>query len=201
MTKTNKKIQQLAITSVLGAVVVIVSFLPLKTMGLEISFAMVPVAIGAILYGPFVGAILGGIFGIVSFLQCLGYSAFGVLILTESLPLTLIVCIPTRILAGLLTGLIFKWINSTKSKSIKELAFPIASLIAPLLNTIFFMGALVALFFKGDTLQGFAEVLGTFNPFLFIILFVGINGLVEIIAGFVVAYPVTRALSKFANKM
>lgn len=201
MSKAKTKIQQLTVTAILSAIVIIVSFLPLKTMGLEISFAMVPVAVGAILYGPWAGAILGGVFGIVSFLQCFGYSAFGVLILEEDFFLTMLVCIPTRILAGLLTGLIFKGIHSFKKKTVKEIAYPVSSLLAPLLNTIFFMGTLVLFFFKGETLQGFASGLGTFNPFLFIILFVGINGLVEIIAGFVVAYPVSRTLAKYIKKM
>ena len=52
----------------------------------------------------------------------------------------------------------------------------------------------------GEDYQGFAEALGTFNPFMFVILFVGINGLVEIIAGFIVAYPVSKALSKQFNR-
>ena len=58
-------------TASLAALVVILAFVPLKTMGLEITFAMVPVAVGAIVFGPVSGAFLGGVFGVVSFLQCL----------------------------------------------------------------------------------------------------------------------------------
>ena len=67
-----KKIQKLTVLSVLAAITAIVAFVPLKTLGLEITFTMIPVAISAILYGPSGGAVLGAVFGAVSFLQCLG---------------------------------------------------------------------------------------------------------------------------------
>ena len=38
------------------------------------------VVIGAIILGPTAGAILGGVFGITSFIQCFGISAFGTLL-------------------------------------------------------------------------------------------------------------------------
>lgn len=184
-------VPKLTVLAVLSAIVAVISFIPLKTMGLEITFSMVPIAVGAILYGPAVGAILGGVFGIVSFLQCFGYSAFGALLLSENPYFTFLVCVPTRILAGLITGLISKTMQNG-NKAVNEFRFVACSLIAPLLNTIFFMSTLVAMFYKGDTIQYFVNLLGAANPFIFIILFVGINGLVEIIAGFVVAYPVSR---------
>ena len=92
MSTKQEKIKKLTVLSVLGALTAIVSFLPLKTLGLEITFSMIPVAIGAILYGPSGGALLGGVFGIVSFLQCLGYSPFGAALLGINPLLTLIVC-------------------------------------------------------------------------------------------------------------
>ena len=188
-------ITELTVTAVLSAIVAVISFISLKTMGLEITFSMVPIAVGAMLYGPAVGAILGGVFGIVSFLQCFGYSAFGALLLSENPLFTFLVCVPTRILAGLITGLISKSMQRS-NKAVNELRFIVGSLIAPLLNTVFFMSTLVALFYKGDTIQYFVNALGAANPFVFIVLFVGINGLVEIVAGFVIAYPVARGVAQ-----
>lgn len=192
MTKT--KITNLTVVSLLSAIVAVISFIPLKTLGLEISFAMVPVAVGAICFGPGAGAVLGAVFGTVSFLQCFGYSAFGAMLISENPVLTFIMCIPTRILAGYLTGLIFTVFKKTGHKGI---GYFVASLIAPLLNTVFFMSALVLCFYNTETIQGFVNMLSATNPFIFVILFVGINGLVEIIAGFVVAYPVSTAISKY----
>lgn len=195
MSTKQEKIKKLTVLSVLGALIAVVSFLPLKTLGLEITFSMIPVAIGAILYGPSGGAILGGVFGAVSFLQCLGYSPFGAALLGINPLLTLIVCLPTRILAGFLAGVICKVLRKAVKSDIPALLS--ASLAAPLFNTLFFMTALVLCFYNTDLIKGLVEQLGATNPFTFVIMFVGINGLVEIICGFVVAFPCAKALSKY----
>lgn len=190
-----KKIQKLTVLSVLAAITAIVAFVPLKTLGLEITFTMIPVAIGAILYGPSGGAVLGAVFGAVSFLQCLGYSHFGAALLAINPVFTFIVCVPTRILAGLLTGLIYKALKTGCKSDIPALLT--ASLAAPLLNTVFFMSSLVLFFYRTDYIQGFVSAMGAANPIMFILLFVGINGLVEIICGFAVAFPAAKAISKY----
>lgn len=190
-----KKIQKLTVLSVLAAITAIVAFVPLKTLGLEITFTMIPVAIGAILYGPSGGAVLGAVFGAVSFLQCLGYSPFGAALLAINPVFTFIVCVPTRILAGLLAGLIYKALKSGCKSDIPALLT--ASLAAPLLNTVFFMSSLVLFFYRTDYIQGFVSAMGAANPIMFILLFVGINGLVEIICGFAVAFPAAKAISKY----
>ena len=189
--KTN--VTKLTVLAVLSAIVAVISFIPLKTMGLEITFSMVPIAVGAILYGPIAGAVLGCVFGVVSFLQCFGYSQFGALLLSENAFYALLVCVPTRVLAGFITGAVSSGMRKG-NRAVNELRFIVCSLIAPILNTVFFMSALVAFFYNGETIQHFVEILGAANPFIFIILFVGINGLVEIIAGFIIAYPVSRGV-------
>ncbi len=71
--------------ALLVAIIIVMSYTPLgylKTLGVEISFLMVPVAIGAIMLGPAVGAFLGAVFGISSFLQCFGISQFGTMLLS-----------------------------------------------------------------------------------------------------------------------
>lgn len=190
-----KKIQKLTVLSVLAAITAIVAFVPLKTLGLEITFTMIPVAIGAILYGPSGGAVLGAVFGAVSFLQCLGYSHFGAALLAINPVFTFIVCVPTRILAGLLAGLIYKALKTGCKSDIPALLT--TSLAAPLLNTVFFMSSLVLFFYRTDYIQGFVSAMGAANPIMFILLFVGINGLVEIICGFAVAFPAAKAISKY----
>lgn len=190
-----KRIQKLTVLSVLAAITAIVAFVPLKTLGLEITFTMIPVAIGAILYGPSGGAVLGAVFGVVSFLQCLGYSHFGAALFAINPVFTFIVCVPTRILAGLLAGFIYKALKAGCKSDIPALLT--ASLAAPLLNTVFFMSSLVLFFYRTDYIQGFVNAMGAANPIMFILLFVGINGLVEIICGFAVAFPAAKAISKY----
>ena len=189
---THTKTQKTVIIAVLSAVIAVVSFILVKTLGLEITLSMVPVAVGAICFSPSVGAILGGVFGLVSFLQCFGYSAFGALLLNENFIYTFLVCVPTRILAGFLAGVIAKALKNTK-----DVGLITASLAAPILNTAFFMAAIVLLFYKSAPIQDFVGLLGATNPFMFIILFVGINAVAEIFVGCILAYPISKALKKY----
>jgi len=53
--------------ALLVAIILILAFTPvgyIRTLGLEITLIVVPVAVGAVTLGPKVGAVLGGIFGI-----------------------------------------------------------------------------------------------------------------------------------------
>ncbi len=193
MENKRKKTEFLAVNAVLAAVICVVSFLPIRTLGLEITLSMVPVAVGACLFGPASAAILGGVFGIVSFIQCFGYSAFGAALLNINPIFTFIVCVPTRILAGFLAGLTVKAIKKSGKNT---LSFLVGSIVAPVFNTVFFMGTLCLCFYNTEYIQGFVDMLGAANPIMFILAFVGINGLVEIIAGSIIAFPVTKAVSK-----
>ncbi len=183
------KVRQIAICGVFAAIICVISFLPIRTLGLEITLSMVPVAIGATVFGPVIGAVLGGVFGVVSFIQCFGFSPFGTMLLSINAFYTFLVCVPTRILAGFLAGVI------AKSAAKKEgLSLVLGSISAPVLNTVFFMGALCLAFYNTEYIQGFVSALGAANPIMFILLFVGINGLVEIVAGAIIALPATKAV-------
>ena len=190
MTK-HEKIQKITLTAILAALVVVIAFLPIKTLGLEITLTVIPIAIGAILGGSVVGSILGTVFGIVSFLQCLGYSPFGEVLFSIHPFLTFLVCVPTRMLAGWIPGLIYKIICKTGKKT---LASGIACFLVPLLNTLFFMSVLVICFYNTEYIQSIALSLKATNPFTFVVLFVGINGLVEMLCGMFISFPISKTL-------
>ena len=161
----------------------------IKTLGLEITLIVVPVTIGAIILGPLGGAVLGAVFGITSFIQCFGMSPFGAVLLGINPFGTFVVCVVSRILMGWLTGLIYKGLS--KFPKMKNWKILIANLAGPILNTFFFMSTLVIFFFSSDYIQSLA---GGLNPFRFVIAFVGVNGLVEAAACFVVGSAITKAL-------
>ena len=178
--------------ALLVAIILLMAFTPIgyiKTAGLEITLIIVPVAVGAITLGPKAGAILGGVFGITSFIQCFGMSAFGSVLLGINPIFTFIVCVPTRILEGWLTGLIFNGLVKTKLP--KTASVTIASLCCPLLNTVFFMGSLVILF--ADTMR---TQFGMTKVIPFIAAFVGINGLIEAAICFVLGAAIAEALRR-----
>ncbi len=151
-----------------------------KTFGLELTILQIPVILGAIILGPSAGAILGGAFGLLSFWECFGKSQFGATLLGINPFLTFLVCVPTRILMGWLCGLIFRAMDRKLAGTKGDFAsYVVASLSGALLNTLFFMTTLCLCFYHTEYIQGFASALGAGNVLLFIVLFVGVQGLVE----------------------
>lgn len=192
MTKSKFSTKYLVELALLVAIILLMAFTPIgyiKTAGLEITLIVIPVAVGAVTLGPTAGAILGGVFGVTSFIQCFGMSAFGTILLGVNPFLTFLVCVPTRILVGWLTGLIYSGLRKTKLHS--GVSLTLANLCCPLLNTTFFMGALVILF--ADTMR---TQFGMTKVIPFIATFVGINGMVEAIVCFVVGAGISGALKK-----
>lgn len=180
--------------SLMVAIIFIMAFTPLgyfQTLGLSITFLTVPVAVGAIVLGPKGGALCGLAFGITSFIQCFSAGAFGAMLLSINPIGTAFTCIVPRVLEGWLSGLLFRAVK----KAAKNAAFPIASLACPLLNTLFFMSSLVLIFYHTDYIQSIVAALGVTNPFMFVVAFVGIQGLIEAAVCFVIATAVSRALS------
>lgn len=197
MNKKNFSTKYLVEMALLVAIILIMAFTPIgyiRTGGLEITLIVVPVAVGAVTLGPAAGAILGAVFGITSFIQCFGMSAFGAMLLSINPFLTFLVCVPTRILMGWLTGLIYRGLVKTKLPS--PVSVTIANLCCPLLNTTFFMGTLAGCFYHTEYIQSIATSLGTGNVFLFILAFVGVNGIVEAAVCFVVGAAISIALKK-----
>lgn len=187
----------------LAALVAILIFLELtglgliKTPGLEFTIMQVPVIIGAIVMGPTAGGILGGVFGLISFWECFGKSAFGAMLLSINPLGTFMTCVPTRILMGVCCGLIFRAL--IRIDKTKLLSFGAASLMGALLNTVFFMFSLIAFFYRTDYIQGFVQMLGAANPFVFVLGFVGVQGLLEAIICFVAGAAISKALYKAVN--
>ena len=181
--------------AMLTAIILILAFTPLgyiRTGGLEITLIVIPVAVGAVILGPVGGMILGAVFGITSFIQCFGMSPFGAMLLSISPVKTFITCVVTRTLMGFLTGLIYKGMKKvSKNKSLNTV---VANLCCPFMNTLFFMTCIVVFFYNTEYIQGIVSALGAANPLLFVLAFVGVNGLVEALLCFVVGSAITRAL-------
>lgn len=199
-TKTGVNTQKLTQLALLTAIIILMAFTPIgyiKTFGVEITLLVIPVTVGAIVAGPAAGAFLGGVFGITSFIQCFGMSAFGAALLAINPIATLFMCLVPRILMGWIAGLIFVGL---RKGGFKEIAYPVASLSGALLNTIFFMITLLVFFYRSDFIQGLAGTFGSKNIFQFVIALVGINGLVEAITCFLIGTAIARALDAFVKR-
>ena len=115
---------------------------------------------------------------------------------------TFLVCVPTRILAGWLCGVAFKGLNKLDKTNLWS--FGAAGLIGALCNTVLFMTTLCLCFYNTEYIQGFVAALGSANAFLFVIAFVGVNGLVEgvgcLITGAAIAKAVMYSRGKLAAR-
>ncbi|MGN0470170.1 MAG: ECF transporter S component [Acutalibacteraceae bacterium] len=225
MQKSMSKTQHLTFLAVLSAIIILMAFTPLgylRTGGLEITFIILPVAIGAVILKPLDSAILGGVFGITSFIQCFGMSPFGASLLSINWFFTLIVCLVPRVLAGWLGGLIFSALSKIgKTKAVSDnsnkeslnessdnksnnpniISYIVTCLAVPLMNTLFFMSALILCFFNTDFIQGVMSALGASNVFGFVVAFVGINGVIEAAVCFVAGTAISKALAVAMKKI
>ncbi len=189
--------REIVTTAMLCAILLLMSFTPLGYLNigpLAISFNMIPVAIAAIALGPVGGMILGSVFGITSFLQCLGIggtSAMGVILFDINPFLAFVQRFVPRLLAGLLAGCVFKAIKRLGKPTVACFA---TGFSAALLNTVLFMSALVLLFGRTEYIQG---LIGGRNVILFVCAFVGINAVVEMIAASLIVGGVGRVVDRF----
>ena len=183
--------------AVLASIVVLMAFTPigyLKLGAVEMTFIMIPVAVGAITLGEKSGAFLGLVFGVSSFIQCFGMSPFGAALLQINPIFTFIMCLVSRVLMGYLCGVIYKLLSKFK----KGIAVTIASFSAPVLNTLFFITSLMIFFGKSDFIMGMRA--GTENLMAFLVAFVGLNGVMEIVTTTLIAPPVALAVEKAVKK-
>ena len=195
MRTSTTQIKQLTLLAMLTALLVVLAMVNIpQPAGLSITFNMIPVAIAAIAMGIPGGAIIGGVFGLISFLQCfgiVGYSAMGAALVSVSPFLMFIQRFVSRVLVGVITALIYR---ALKRRNVKDhLAFTITGFSAAFFNTLFFMSLLVLLFGSTEYLQNLMAGRGVLT---FIIASVGINAVVEMIVAAVVTAAVGIALKK-----
>ena len=188
----NKKldVRALAILGLMTALLILFSFTPIGTIPigpLSITLNVIPIAMAAIALGPVGGLAMGCVFGLLSFLQCIGVgipSGMGAVLFSIDPFLAFIQRFIPRALDGFLVGLIFRAL--AKKPGPRPACF-IAGFCSAFLNTAFFMSALVLLFGQTEYVQGLMKG----RSFLvFVCAFVGINAVVEmvvctVISGFV----------------
>ena len=159
---------------------------------LYMSFLTLPIAVGAITMGPAVGAILGGVFGAVSFYDAItGASAMTGALFQVSPLNTFILCVGMRVLMGLCVGLIFSGLKRFDKPG--TWSYILSAMCAPALNTLFFMGYIVLAFY----VQNLVSVKGAANPFMFVVLLVGVQGVAEFLVSGILGGIVARAVAKY----
>ena len=124
------------------------------------------------------GALLGGVFGAVSFYDAItGASAMTGALFQVSPLNTFILCVGMRVLMGLCCGLIFSGLKKFDKPG--TWSYILSAMCAPALNTLFFMGYIVLAFYNCDYVQNLVSVKGAANPLMFVVLLVGVQGVAE----------------------
>ena len=191
------KIKKMVEIAIFIAIIIVMKITGLSSVPvgpLVMTFTMVPIAIGAMLLGPVEGAILGFVYGITSLYDAItGASAMTGFFFQLSPVHTVVLCVVTRTLVGFLTGLIFKALRKLDKKKIW--CYYVGGLLAPMLNTIMFMGYIVLFFYKSEYVQNLVSNLGAANPLMFVILLVGVQGLIEWATGCFVGGSVAKGVA------
>lgn len=168
-----------AIVVVLEAVSAAVGHVGIFTFTL----ALVPIVVGAALYGWGAGAWLGFVFGVVVLL-----SGDANLFLGVNAPGTIITVLLKGILAGLIPGLIYRALSKHET-----LAVAVAAVSSPIVNTgVFLLGCY--LFFM-PTIRGWAEASGFENAGAYMVFgLAGVNFLIELAISIILCPVIVRLI-------
>lgn len=195
MTKTNKigNTEKIVLLALMTAMVAVLAYFGgfIKIGGFaSISLTLIPVVIGASICGPWAGAWLGGVSGIIFFIT--PDAAFW---LGLSIPGTIITVMVKGIAAGLCAGLVYKLLEKQNT----FIAVAASAIICPIVNTgLFLVGCLI---FFMDTVNAGAIAEGMSVGSYLIIFFVGLNFIFELIANIVVSPGIVRIIEIADQKL
>lgn len=155
MKNRRKDAKWMAGVAMMAAIVVLLANTPLGMIPLVVTKATtvhIPVILGAILFGPLAGGILGGVFGICSviintFTPALTSFAFSPFMSTTGLPgaiKALWVAVGCRILIGVAAGWLWKALSHTRVNS--WISLSIVGFTGSMVNTVTVMGSIFLLF-------------------------------------------------------
>lgn len=111
--------------------------------GFTISLVLIPIVLGAVLYGPKTGALLGSTFSVVVIIGCVtGTDAGGAMVFQANPILCILVVLSKGVLAGFLSGAVYSTVR-TRSP---QLAMLLAAITCPVVNTGVFIACMAAFF-------------------------------------------------------
>ena len=157
----NAKIKRMVSIALLMALVVVmqaISNIIPPVSGFPISLVLIPIVLGAALFGPAAGAVLGGTFGVIVYINCVtGADPGGAMVFQANPILCFLVVMGTGILAGAASG----WVYRLLKRKNPYVAMICAAIVCPVVNTGVFIACMLLFFI--EVLQAWAsgaDVLG-----------------------------------------
>ena len=186
MERTRIKTRTLTGVALFTAIVVVLQLVGafIRFGPFSISLVLVPIVVGAALYGPAAGAWLGLVFGLVVLLS--GDAA-------AFLAVNPLGTVVTVLVKGAAAGLCAGWAYRLLADRHRYLAVIVAAIVCPVVNTgVFLLGC--KLFFM-ETINGWAGAMGFDNVGAYMILgLVGANFLVEMATDIILSPAVLRLI-------
>lgn len=186
MSTTREKTRMLAMMGILTAIVIVLQSLAIgiRFGTFNITLVLIPIVVGAAMYGWKAGAWLGFVFGVVVLLTDAG--AF----LAVSVPGTIITCILKGVLAGAAAAAVYKLLENKNSLA----AVIVSAIVCPIVNTgVFLLGCTI--FFYG-TISEWAAGAGFANAGVYMIVgLVGLNFVVEMIINLALSTVIVQLLN------
>ena len=185
LTKTQRMVGLAIFTAVIIVLQLVATFV--KVGPISIPLTLVPIVVGAAVYGKGAGAYLGGVFSVVVLICCItGADAGGAMIWNANPFLCILVCMVKGVAAGFVAGLVYRLIAPKSAIG----GTVVAAVLSPIVNTGIFCLGLV-LFFR-PILISWAG--GTDVLYYIIFSLLGINFLVELGVNIVLSPIVVRIL-------
>ena len=189
MNNSNGKTRRLAGLALFTAIVVVLQLLGsfIKVGPFAVSLVLIPIVVGAAVYGVSAGAWLGFVFGVVVTIAVVTGADQGGYIMFSARPvMTVLVCLIKGTAAGYVAGLLYRAIGKKH-----PLAGVIVAAAAPVVNTGLFVLAMV-LFYQPQ-LQAWAG--GTAVATYVVTGLVGVNFLLELGVNLVLSPTITRLIA------
>lgn len=143
----NAKVTRMVAVALLMAMVIVLQFVSsiIPPIGfVSISLVLIPIVLGAAIYGTWAGALLGATFAVVTIINCItGADGGGAMIFQANPVLCILVVLTKSILAGVASALVYRLFSKWNG----YVAMLAAAIVCPVVNTGIFLTC-VSLFFK-----------------------------------------------------
>lgn len=198
MEKTRNKTRMLVLTALFAAIIVVLQFLPVPAIGpVAMNLSLVPLVLGAVLYGPVQGGILGAIMGVAIIFQIIlrpdlaGGLATGMFTMNPFV--TGLLCVVKTSVAGVVAGLVAKWLTKVN----RTLAVVLAAAVCPIVNTSIFLFGLCVIF--NSVLTEVSASL-SYSPVMFVLMLIVLMNFVPELVINIVVSPIIVRVSEIIKK-
>lgn len=184
MSNATKKVVGIGLFTAIVVVLQVLAVVIRPTGLFNISLVLVPIVVGAAMYGYKAGAWLGFVFGVVVLIT--DASAF----LAVSIPGTVITVLVKGTLAGLLAGVVYQLLQRVNT----IFAVAVSAIVCPVVNTgIFLIGCRVFFF---DTINAWSASAGYESAGKYMIIaLVGVNFLIEMAINIVLSPTIVKLIN------